>query len=124
MRDEIERIVEALDRALGDSDLTHIEDDEELLRVAPGQWACAELNKLLQASPPEEQDRKDAERYRYLKNNRRLLNITIERWGPNRSTVNGEKADAIVDWYMENNPLTQPQPQQQPVNETKSQETK
>lgn len=50
-REKLEEIASKLDSALGDSDLTHIEDDDELRRVAPAQWACSEINKLLQETP-------------------------------------------------------------------------
>lgn len=49
-RETLEEVADALDKALGDSDLTHIEDDEELRDAAPVQWACAQINKLLQSS--------------------------------------------------------------------------
>lgn len=50
-REALEEVADALDKSLGDSDLTHIESDEELRQVAPVQWACAQINRLLQARP-------------------------------------------------------------------------
>lgn len=47
----------------------------------------------------------DAARYRYLKDNRRLLNITIEAFYPGKKTVNGAEADGLIDWYMKEYPL-------------------
>lgn len=41
----------ALDRALGDSDVTHIEDDEELRQLYPAHWAAKEIAKLAFAPP-------------------------------------------------------------------------
>lgn len=37
----------ALDDALGDSDITHIEDDDELRSEYPTQWAAQKLAKLI-----------------------------------------------------------------------------
>ena len=45
---KLEEIASVLDKSLGDSDLTHIESDDELKEVAPVQWACSQINKLLQ----------------------------------------------------------------------------
>ena len=48
--EKLEEIADALDRTLGDTDITHIEDDEELRERSPVQWACTQINLLLQAS--------------------------------------------------------------------------
>jgi hypothetical protein len=39
----------ALDDALGDSDVTHIEDDDELRGEYPTQWAAQKLAELIAA---------------------------------------------------------------------------
>jgi hypothetical protein len=39
----------ALDDALGDSDVTHIEDDDELRSEYPTQWAAQKLAELIAA---------------------------------------------------------------------------
>lgn len=44
----LEDIASALDRGLGDSDLTHFETEEEMREQAPVQWACMMVNRLLQ----------------------------------------------------------------------------
>lgn len=41
------RIHRALDDALGDSDVTHIENDDELRRQYPTQWAAEQLAKII-----------------------------------------------------------------------------
>jgi hypothetical protein len=41
------RVHRALDDALGDSDVTHIEDDGELRRQYPTQWAAEQLAKVI-----------------------------------------------------------------------------
>jgi hypothetical protein len=46
----LEEVADALDRALGDTDITHIEDDEELRDQYPVQWACTQVNLLLQSA--------------------------------------------------------------------------
>jgi len=50
-REKLEEIAEALDESLGDSDITHLETDEEVREEEPAQWACSEVNKLLNAAP-------------------------------------------------------------------------
>lgn len=52
-REALEEIASALDKSLGDSDITHLTDDE-IRYAVPAQWACSQLNKLLQATAPEE----------------------------------------------------------------------
>jgi hypothetical protein len=47
----LEAVAEALDRQLGDSDLTHFECDQDVRDHAPLQWACSQINKLLNAAP-------------------------------------------------------------------------
>ncbi len=47
LRARLEEIAEALDDALGDTDATHLESDEEIREAYPVQWACSEVNKLL-----------------------------------------------------------------------------
>ena len=41
------RVHRALDDALGDSDVTHVEDDGELRRQYPVQWASEQLAKII-----------------------------------------------------------------------------
>ena len=53
-REKLEEIAEALDESLGDSDITHLETDEEVREEEPAQWACSEVNKLLNAAPSPE----------------------------------------------------------------------
>lgn len=48
LRDKLEEIADALDRGLGDTDATHLESNEEIREQYPVQWACSEVNKLLQ----------------------------------------------------------------------------
>lgn len=43
----LKEIHSALDDALGDSDVTHIEDDDELRSEHPVQWAAQMLAKLI-----------------------------------------------------------------------------
>ena len=49
-RQVLKAVVNALDDALGDSDITHLESDAEMREEVPVQWACMKLNMLLQAS--------------------------------------------------------------------------
>lgn len=46
--DELREIHSALDDALGDSDVTYIEDDEELRERVPTQWAACKLAQIIQ----------------------------------------------------------------------------
>jgi len=39
----------ALDEALGDTDITHIEDDDELREQYPVQWAAQRLAQIIQS---------------------------------------------------------------------------
>lgn len=48
--EKLDEIADALDMALGDTDITHIGDDEELRERYPVQWACMQVNLLLQAT--------------------------------------------------------------------------
>lgn len=45
-REKMESIISALDRGLGDTDITHLETDEEIKEQAPIQWACTQLSLL------------------------------------------------------------------------------
>lgn len=45
----LKEIHSALDDALGDSDVTHIEDDDELRSEHPTQWAAQKLAELITA---------------------------------------------------------------------------
>lgn len=47
-RDELQKIHSALDDALGDTDVSHIESDEELRDEQPVQWAAQKLAALLE----------------------------------------------------------------------------
>ena len=49
-RETLEAIISALDRGLGDTDITYLETDEEIKEEAPIQWACTQLSLLLAAS--------------------------------------------------------------------------
>lgn len=55
-REKLEEIASALDRSLGDSDITHLETEEEVRDAAPAQWACSEVNKLLNSAPSPERE--------------------------------------------------------------------
>ena len=46
-RDKLRAIHSALDDALGDSDVTHIEDDDEIREREPVQWAATQLAILI-----------------------------------------------------------------------------
>lgn len=48
MKDEMQKIHSALSDALGDSDVTHIESDEEMREQEPVQWAAQKLAALIQ----------------------------------------------------------------------------
>ena len=43
----LEKIHSALDDALGDTDITHIDDDDELRENFPVQWAAQELASII-----------------------------------------------------------------------------
>ena len=45
-RELLDEMVSLLDRHLGDTDITHLDDDEDLKRVAPAQWVCTQLAML------------------------------------------------------------------------------
>lgn len=47
----LREIHSALDDALGDSDVTHIESDDELRGEYPVQWAAQKLAELIDALP-------------------------------------------------------------------------
>lgn len=47
MRRLLRTIHSALDDALGDTDITHIEDDDELRREYPVQWAAQRLAGII-----------------------------------------------------------------------------
>jgi hypothetical protein len=47
----LKEIHSALDDALGDSDITHIEDDDELRSEYPAQWAAQKLAEVIAALP-------------------------------------------------------------------------
>lgn len=53
-RATLEEVASTLDKALGDTDITHIENDDELRERAPVQWACSQINKLLTLSATRE----------------------------------------------------------------------
>jgi hypothetical protein len=50
-RIELLKIHLALDDALGDTDVTHIESDEEMREGHPVQWAAQELMKIIDRLP-------------------------------------------------------------------------
>ena len=52
---QLDAIHNALDAALGDTDITHIEDDEELREQYPVQWAATQLAMLLRAMEAEQE---------------------------------------------------------------------
>ena len=60
--EDLQAIHSALDDALGDTDVTHIEDDDELREREPVQWAAQEIARILrideetEAHPTPEQD--------------------------------------------------------------------
>lgn len=70
----LDEVAEALDQALGDTDITHL-DAEELREQHPVQWACTQVNKLLQDTSSElskgslNSVERNAARYRWLKAN-------------------------------------------------------
>lgn len=47
LNERLRLIHSALDDALGDTDVTHIESDEELRERYPVQWAAMELAKII-----------------------------------------------------------------------------
>lgn len=47
LRKQLQEIHSALDDALGDSDVSHIESDEELRSEAPIQWAAQKLAEII-----------------------------------------------------------------------------
>jgi hypothetical protein len=49
--DQLREIHSALDDALGDSDVSHIEDDDELRSEHPTQWAAQKLAELIATLP-------------------------------------------------------------------------
>lgn len=49
LKKTLQKIHSALDDALGDSDVTHIEDDDELREEHPVQWAAQQLAALIQS---------------------------------------------------------------------------
>jgi len=46
----LKQVVNSLDRAIGDSDVTHIESDSDFRERFPVQWAASKLSELLAAS--------------------------------------------------------------------------
>lgn len=46
--DRLQGIHSALDDALGDTDVTHIEDDDDLRDGEPVQWAAQKLAEIIQ----------------------------------------------------------------------------
>jgi hypothetical protein len=46
----IDGAISLLDKALGDTDITHLETDEEIKEHAPLQWLCSQLSELLAAA--------------------------------------------------------------------------
>lgn len=51
-REELLAIHSALDDALGDSDVTHVEDDDELREEQPVQWAAQKLMEFINRAGP------------------------------------------------------------------------
>lgn len=49
-RKVLDDVIDALDRGLGDTDITHIESDHELREAYPIQWASMELNRAVHAA--------------------------------------------------------------------------
>lgn len=47
--DALQEVHSALDDALGDTDITHVEDDDELRTEYPVQWAAQRLAALIQS---------------------------------------------------------------------------
>lgn len=45
---ELKEILSALDEALSDSDITHVESDDEMRSEYPAQWAATRLAKMIQ----------------------------------------------------------------------------
>ena len=45
---KLREVHSALDRALGDTDVTHIEDENELRETYPVQWAAEQIAGLIQ----------------------------------------------------------------------------
>ena len=45
--EDLRDIHSALDDALGDTDITHVESDEELREQEPVQWAAKQIAKLI-----------------------------------------------------------------------------
>jgi hypothetical protein len=56
IREQLEEIHSALDGALGDSDITHM-DDDELREAHPVQWAAAKLAAVIAALKPDDRDK-------------------------------------------------------------------
>lgn len=54
--DRLQGIHSALDDALGDTDVTHIGDDEELRDRHPVQWAAEKLATIIGELMPHEED--------------------------------------------------------------------
>lgn len=50
-REMLESWISALDKHLGDSDITHFERDEDYRDHVPGQWVCMQMSSALNASP-------------------------------------------------------------------------
>ena len=54
-------------------------------------------SRLKEAEERAKVNQEDAERYRWLRSNKRLLNITIEQFHPQKVTLHDEFADAAID---------------------------
>lgn len=105
-RKALEEIASVLDKSLGDSDITHLETDEEIRDYAPVQWACSEINKLLQTPLPEGLEKMQAEvaRLQLLINTPELEDFDkavplecahqIERWGDAH-----DRSKSAENWY-------------------------
>lgn len=48
--DKLQAIHSGLDDALGDLDYTHIDDEDELRLVSPGQWAAQKIAEIINAA--------------------------------------------------------------------------
>lgn len=78
-RKALERIASKLDQTLADSDISHLENDDDILAAAPGQWACSQINKLLQSARTEKRQKMLTEE--------RILELAKTVRNPRRSTV-------------------------------------
>jgi hypothetical protein len=77
------------------------DDTRDCLLVGPFSTQKEAWHWPIRPTPPSsEAAEQDAARYRWLRSNKRLLNVTIEQFHPIHRTLHGDLADSVIDGQL------------------------